>query len=265
MEDLCNRVPLISKSICKELDHVSLVKFKETSREINKNLKSERFYWINVLRAYNCFHGDFKDFWVKVVKRTPVEFVKEIVIIIDQFYIGIQDDGAEDDEKIITHLICGIYNKQVISFSPQHIAAYSGRVDSYKHFVERTRDINPKEQHSDLTPMHFAAGNGKLEVCQFIIDNLDDKNPRDKFDVTPLHSAASCGHLEFCKLIIENVQDKNPGNNIGETPLHLAAHEGHLDICRLIIQNVQNKNPEADHGFTPLHEVASSSHLIFPN
>ena len=202
MEDLCNRVPLISKSICEELDHVSLVNFKDTSREITKNLTSERFYWINsVLRAYNCFHGDFKDFWVKVVKRTPVEFVKAIVMLIDQFYIGIQDN-----EKIIPHLICGIYNKQAISFSPQHIAAFSGRVDFYKHFVERTCDINPKEQHSDLTPMHFAASNGKLEVCQFLIDNLDDKNPRDKYDVTPLHSAASLGHLEVCKLIIENVQ-----------------------------------------------------------
>ena len=107
MEDLCNRVPLISKSICEELDHVSLVNFKDTSREITKNVTSERFYWISVLRAYNCFHGDFKDFWVKVVKRTPVEFVKEIVMLIDQFYIGIQDN-----EKIIPHLICGIYNKQ---------------------------------------------------------------------------------------------------------------------------------------------------------
>ena len=92
---------------------------------------------------------------MEILRISPVEFVKEIVMILDQFYIGIQDD-----EKTITHLICGIYNKQVISFSPQHIAAFSGRIDFYKHFVERTCEINPKEQH--LTTMHFAASNGKF-------------------------------------------------------------------------------------------------------
>ena len=80
-------------------------------------------------------------------------------MIIDQFYIGIQNN-----EKIIPHLIFGIYIKQAISFSPQHIAAFSGRIDFYKHFVERTCEINPKEQH--LTTMHFAASNGKFRRCQ---------------------------------------------------------------------------------------------------
>ena len=56
MEDLCNRVLWISKSICKELDHVSLVNFKDTSRDITKNLESERFYWISNRSALVLFN-----------------------------------------------------------------------------------------------------------------------------------------------------------------------------------------------------------------
>ena len=80
MEDLFKRVPLLRKSISEELDDLSMVNFKDASQEITKSLKNESFYWIRVLRAYNCFQDfqSFKDSWARVVKKTPVEFVKEI-------------------------------------------------------------------------------------------------------------------------------------------------------------------------------------------
>ena len=86
MEDLCRRIPLISKTIFEELDDQSFVNFKGASREINSTLKNERSYWIKVLRTYNCLFEDFKKTWTKVVKGTPAEFVAEIVVFIDQFY-----------------------------------------------------------------------------------------------------------------------------------------------------------------------------------
>ena len=88
MEDLCKRIPLICKIICEKLDDQSLVKFKDTSREIANTLKYDRFYWIRVLRSYNCLLGDFKGSWARVVKRTPAEFVKEIAMLINQLYMN---------------------------------------------------------------------------------------------------------------------------------------------------------------------------------
>ena len=114
MEDLCRKIPLISKSIFEELDDQSFVNFKDASREISTNLKNERFYWIRVLRSYNCLLRDFKDSWSMVVNRTPAEFVRKVVALIDQFY---KDDCYAEDKTF---------------FLPQHIAACLGKLDFYK-------------------------------------------------------------------------------------------------------------------------------------
>ena len=177
MEDLCKRIPLISKIICEELDDQCLVKFKDTSREIATTMKNERFYWLRVLRTYNCLHGDFRYSWARVVKRTSAEFVEEIARLVNQFYMSSRFDHLSDSiGGIFFAKYYGFWgDKHLISFSPQHIAAYSGKVDFYKHCVEKICDLNPKEQISGLSPLHFAACHGKLEVCQFIIANLDEK------------------------------------------------------------------------------------------
>ena len=228
MEDLCRKIPLISKSIFEELDDQSFVNFKDASREMITNLKNERFYWIRVLRSYNCLLRDFKDSWSRVVNRTPAEFVRKIVALIDQFY---KDDCYTEDKTF---------------FSPQHIAACLGKLDFYKYFVVRTGVINPKEpiQIHDYgdTLFHLAARRGYLAICNFFIENLQDKNPVNNAGNTPLHRAAHKGHLEIWKLIIENVQNKNPGSNIGNTPLHAAAERGHLDVCKLILESLQKEN-----------------------
>jgi hypothetical protein len=114
------------EDLCRELDDQSFVNFKDSSKDFNSNLKNERFYWIRVLRSYNCLLEDFKEIWAKVVKETPAEFVKEIVLLIDSFY----------KDKI--------YTDQKVPFSPNYIAACCGNTDFYKHCVDRTSDINPK-------------------------------------------------------------------------------------------------------------------------
>ena len=107
--------------------------FKDASREINVNLKNERFYWIRVLSTYNCSNGDFKDSWASVVKRTPPEFVKELVMVTETFY------KKNLQEKL--------FMSELKFLAPHHIAAGCGNLELYKHFVARTNDINPKERN----------------------------------------------------------------------------------------------------------------------
>lgn len=225
MEDLFRKIPLITKIIFEELDDQSFVNLKDASREIIANLKKERFYWIRVLRSYNCLYKDFKDSWSRVLNRTPAEFVRKIVVLIDNFY------------KV------DCYTEDKIFFSPQHIAACLGKLELYKYFVMRTGVINPKEpiqiyDYGD-TLFHLAARRGYLAICKFFVENLQDKNPGNNVGTTPLHRAARKGHLNICKLIIQNVQNKNPGCNDGNTPLHSAAERGQMAVCKLIIESLQ--------------------------
>ena len=254
MEGLCRKIPLISKSIFEELDDQSFVNIKDASREITTNLKNERFYWIRVLRSYNYLLRDFKDSWSVVVNRTPAEFVRKIVALIDQFY---KEDCCYAEDKTF--------------FSPQHIAAHLGKIDFYKYFVMRTGVINPKEpiQIHDYgdTLFHLAARRGYLAICKFFVENLEDKNPVNYAGYTPLHRAARKGHLNICKLIIQNVQNKNPGTNDRNTPLHLAAAHGQMDVCKLIIESMQKEtlgliivNPMNRFEYTPVDMAEGFGH-----
>ena len=238
MEDLCRKIPLISKSIFEELDDQSFVNLKDASREIETTLKNERFYWIRVLRSYNCLFKDFKDSWSRVLNRTPAEFVRKIVVLIDHFY---KDDCYTEDKTF---------------FSPQHIAACLGKLELYNYFVMRTGVINPKEpiQIHDYgdTLFHLAARRGYLAICKYFVENLQDKNPVNNAGYTPLHRAARRGHLNICKLIIQNVQNKNPESNDRNTPLHSAAERGQIDVCKLIIENMQKETLGSNQVQTPI-------------
>ena len=59
-----------------------------------------------------------------------------------------------------------IKENPILFLSPHHIAVFCGNLDSYKHFVDRTENINPNEPYEDITPMHFAAIYGNFEICQ---------------------------------------------------------------------------------------------------
>ena len=122
MEALCRNIPLICKKIFKELDSQSCVNFKDSSREINVNLKNERFYWIRVLSIYNYLIGDFKESWASVVKKTPPEFVKELVTVIEKFC-------KENLQKKLLAMSTPTF------LAPHHIAASCGNLELYKHFA----------------------------------------------------------------------------------------------------------------------------------
>ena len=120
MEGLCKRFPLLSKMVFEELNDESLVKFKESSKEINNHLQNERFYWIRVINKHSEHFQEFAKSWKKVIGKTPVEIVKEITTTVEDFYNF--SNSNEDDYQL----------------HPLHIAAERGRLVLCKHIVEKT-------------------------------------------------------------------------------------------------------------------------------
>ena len=52
MENICEWFPVITQMILNNVDDRSLINFKETSRDNDEMLKSERFYLIRTVKKY---------------------------------------------------------------------------------------------------------------------------------------------------------------------------------------------------------------------
>ena len=238
LEQLCLRFPLIEDKILKELDYQSLIKFTTASKEMADIQQRSRFFWVRRIQyqlgSLYIGHSDSSD-WRKVIKKSPVEIVRELSKNIQQFY-------SFSTKNKYCNFKC----------SPMHIAAERGNLKLCQHIIDRVKDKNPKDFFGE-TPFHWAAREGNFDVCELIIQNTAEKNPADNDGMTPLHWAAGSGHYKICKIIIEKIEDKNPGDCDGDTPLHSAALEGHLETCEIIIDMIENKNPTNKSGETPLH------------
>ena len=82
MENICERFPVITQMILNNVDDRSLINFKETSRDNDEMLKSERFYWIRIVKKYNGKFEEFYESWLKVINKSPVEIVKELALAV---------------------------------------------------------------------------------------------------------------------------------------------------------------------------------------
>ena len=86
MEDLCKRFPLLGKMVFENVDDENLVKFKESSREINNHLQNERYYWTRIIKKHGEYFEEFADSWKKVICKNPVESVKELALTVEEYF-----------------------------------------------------------------------------------------------------------------------------------------------------------------------------------
>ena len=291
MEELSIRFPTLLTKILKNVDDQSLVKFKETSREMSEFIVKDRFYWIiwiRIMKKYNQHFEEFSNAWKLVIEKTPVAIVQKLALNVKRFFTdsGRQFGGWGDPE-----------NEQGLAkqWSPLHIAAETRDFDLLKHIVEKTEDVNhePENCSNKYTALHVAAEIGNLTACMFIINWSLYKGGKDRQGRTPLDTAAIHMKWEVCKYLLENSDDVPMGNfkiplllapyyhqtkiyklffehtrdrslpfnppdsSDMETPLHRAVQRGNLEICKLIIGETQDIDQKTFwSGCTPLHEAA---------
>ena len=296
MEEVSNRFPSLVPMILENVNNESLVKFKETSREMSVFIVNERFYWIRILKKYNRNFQEFSKVWKMVIEKTPVDIIKKLVLAVEKFMI----------KRTWSDFF---WQRSERQWSPLHIAAECRDLILLKHVISRTEDENhqhSKNSGNDLSALHLAAQEGYLEACQFIINRSLYKGEKDRYRRTPIDYGAIFGNLEVCRFLLHNLDDfpmgdlkiplqvaphyghteifklffehgknKNlplnpPNSSDDETPLHTAAGNGNFEICKLLIGNVENKSPRSSIGYTPLHESADNGNveifkLIFDN
>ena len=89
MEDLGWRFSLISQKILNHVDDNSLANFRKASRENSHFLDNERFYWIRHIKKYSANFEEFQESWKRVMKKSPVDFLKNLAIDVHTFFKGL--------------------------------------------------------------------------------------------------------------------------------------------------------------------------------
>ncbi|OEY86867.1 hypothetical protein BIY23_04545 [Wolbachia pipientis] len=126
-------------------------------------------------------------------------------------------------------------------------------IDIIKYFIEKTDDINEKNNDGD-TPLHIAAAkHGLQDIVECLIQKGADINEQNNNGDTPLHIAAKHGLQDIVKCLIQKDADINEQNNNGDTPLHIAAKHGLQDIVECLIQKGADINIVNNDQHTPLH------------
>ena len=243
MEELSNRFPHLASNILNEINDDSLLNCKESSREMNSFIVSEKFFWIRIIRNYKGNLVEFKESWKKTINKSSVDFVMELSQATYRFF-------TKKSSR---------FGKQ---WHPLFIVGDQECLQLFKCIFEKVDDKNPKG-YEGISVLHLAVQEGCLNICKFILENVDDKQCLDDRGCTPLYKAAQSGHLEACKLLLNHLEDKNLGNNEGRSPLHTAALNGHLEVFKVVVDVVADKNPRSTchFGGTPLHCAAQEGHL----
>ena len=298
MELLCQRFPLMAQKIMNHVDDQTLINFKEAGRTNGDFLGQERFYWLRIIQRYNCLIGELQEVWKQVVRKSPVEIIKELAVAVHQFpKIVFKKHKAEilSDEQIsplgfvqkiekqwhplFIGATCGSINlcyhiiqkvgvkntslsRRYGKISPLAFSAFAmSDINIFKFLLEKAEDKNPTlGKDSNWTLLHDLAGKGNLEMCRLMVKAVENKSPCNVDGSTPYHIAAYFGHKEVCRLLMEYHMDKNPKNHLGQTPLYFASLNGHLEVCELLMEMCVDKNHVDDSVRTPLHIASFYGH-----
>ena len=288
MEEMRQRFPLVVQKILNHVDNKSLVNFKRADRNSNEFLVKERFYWTRIIKRYNCLTGQHQYVWKKVVRRTPVETIKELAVAVHKYLpLLSRNNESLKLDPLFTGVTCGSLNlcKHVIEKTGVHeivvpliLAAYLGVVnvnyplDVFRFLLEKAEDKNPILKNPMMTTaywqhignrtlLHDLTEQRHLEMCRLIIEKVEDKNPKDVNGVTPYHIAAAVGDVELCQILMEHLMDKNPKDHYDQTPLDKAAYYGSLEVCRFLMETCIDQNHMDDGLRTPLHLAAQNGHV----
>ena len=275
MEELCQRFPSIAQKIMNDVDNETLINFKEASKITDYFLEKERFYWIRIIQRYNCLIGEFQDVWKKVVKKTPVEIIKELAVAIHQFPQTMFRAVALDKFPQTMFRFRG-FRKRAISgnldyvqsiekyWHPLFIGAACGSVNLCNHIIQKACVTDPKLSWGKITPLVFAAKILEdVNVFKFLLKKAEDKNPIliKHRNWSLFHDLAKKGCLKMCRLMVKKVKDKNPLDIDGQTPYHIIASTGDVKLCQSLMEDLKDKNPKDYSGQTPLHRAAWNGHV----
>ena len=213
IEDVFNRFPHINESIFNELGNQSLINCKEASRELSKLLEQERFFWIRILRNYSKHYQTFHDFWKMAIYRTSIEIVKQLAVA--------------------TKTCAWINPRNIIQFTPIHVAAEVGNMELMKHVLQKLREKIPSGSVMIIPPGNFMSAKIRSLISQYSMD---------KIYLTPYREQTK-GNFGICRFMIGYFNGDNLHTfKVDDTKkLIIAVANSHLEIVKFLLTEKVNE------------------------
>ena len=222
MEVFYQRFPLVAQKVMDHVDDETLINFKEAGRNNAEFLGKERFYWLRIIQRYNCLIVELQEVWKKVVRKTPVEIIKELAIAVHQFPKTMFRQLSPVKVQILKRLGVPITPLDYVlkvekQWHPLFVSAACGSVNLCNHIIQKVDVKDPRKTswvvRGKLTPLVCAAYlNEDINVFEFLLEKTDYKNPilRSDTNSTLLHNLVRKGHLDKCRLMMKAIKDKSP-------------------------------------------------------
>ncbi len=121
-------------------------------------------------------------------------------------------------------------------WTPLHLAAFFGRLDTATLLLERGADANLLSTNGmGNLPLHAALAAQRFDVAAMLLDRGSAVDQVDSSGLLPLHLAADTGNVPFIEVLITAGSPINQRDAQGRTPLALALakeHHGAADRLR---------------------------------
>lgn len=126
------------------------------------------------------------------------------------------------------------------------IAAWEGRIELMRLFVERGADIDKLNANGE-SAIALAAWRGHLEAVKWLLERGARINAAPR-QWSALHYAVFAGHTAVADYLIERGADINAQSTNGSSVLMMAVYEGHQDLARKLIEKGADRSPKNDWG-----------------
>ena len=139
------------------------------------------------------------------------------------------------------------------------MAAYYGKIEIARLFLEAGANVNIGHQRMGFTPLHYAA-RGNVELVQLLLEWGADIERADDCRSRPLHFAADTGAVDVIELLLDRGADIEADSN-GGTPLLCAAQKGQAEAIALLMDRGATCDPRKFLDGTPLEAAVKKKHL----
>lgn len=144
-----------------------------------------------------------------------------------------------------------------MQFSPLHIAARSGKMDTLKMLVAQHARVDQTDRTpAGMTPFMTAVENGHVDAATFLKDNGADVNRTDSFKRGLLHFAARGGSAPVIETLLTLPgADTEKQDSRGLTALHHACRKDKKEAAAALLKHGANPLALDNQGLTPLHHA----------